>query len=76
MADQIRGAGEAAKDQAKLGQEEAVSLARRRAMKAGLASVPVILTLRSKPLFADRRRPRGSAALSANNSAGIQGDDE
>src|SRR5215471_14926724 len=49
---------------------EIISLARRRALMAGLA-VPVILTLRSKPLFADPGK--GSTSMSANVSRGIVG---
>src|SRR5262245_19448336 len=51
-------------------QTEIVSLARRRAMMAGLA-VPIILTLKSKPLFA--QQPNGSVSMSANVSRGIFG---
>ena len=51
---------------------DTVSAARRRVLTVGLAAVPVILTLKSKPLFASN--PCKSLSMSAANSRGITGD--
>jgi hypothetical protein len=51
---------------------EVLSAARRRVIKAGITSMSLILTLKSKPLFANDNNPCGkSMTYSAANSHGI-----
>jgi hypothetical protein len=59
---------------------ETATFARRRVLQTGVGLVPVILTLRSKPLFGQivnqgrkGNPPPASSTLSANQSQGIQG---
>jgi hypothetical protein len=61
------------KDQSQTGNkstEHVVSAARRRALKVGLALSPVILTLRSKPVFGEDNCGH-SMSLSAAQSHGV-----
>jgi hypothetical protein len=52
--------------------EKIVSVARRRALKAGLVAVPVMVTLRSKPLFGQGGGNLcASLSLSAAQSHGV-----
>lgn len=49
-----------------------VSAARRRALKIGMGSLPVILTLASRPLYSQNPNPCASITMSAASSRGIQ----
>ena len=51
------------------GAEDVVSVARRRAMKVGITAVPLILTLRGKPLFGQEPpNPSVAASIAAGSS--------
>jgi hypothetical protein len=45
-----------------------VSLARRRVMKAGLASVPIVITLRGRPLFGTTTTASITASIAASRA--------
>src|SRR5262249_61504115 len=51
---------------------QVVSAARRRALKAGLVAVPMMLTLRSNPVFGADPCIAGSLTLSAAQSHGVE----
>ena len=51
---------------------QVVSAARRRVLKAGLITVPIIFTLRSKPVFGADPCAGGSLSLSAAQSHGVE----
>jgi hypothetical protein len=70
MSNQIQGNGEPVDDQARAkdAAPEVISVARRWIVKAGLAA-PVILTLRSKPLFGQTPTPATAVKCTAWMSA-------
>jgi hypothetical protein len=67
MSDATKGINGAKPAGKKDGTEDVVSVARRRAMKIGITAVPVILTLRGKPLFG-QVTPSIAASIAAGSS--------
>lgn len=51
---------------------DVVSLARRRVMKVGVGLAPVILTLRGRALFGQKKPVANSVTMSANASRGVK----
>jgi hypothetical protein len=71
MADQIKEEPNLPNDENKAskdGDGNTVERARRRVLKAGLATVPVILTLRGRPLFGKTPTPSITASIAASRA--------
>ena len=71
MADQFKDDSPTKYDQAEISTNataNAVWSARRRIIKAGLASVPVVITLRARPLFGKTPSASVSASLAGSTS--------
>jgi hypothetical protein len=71
MADHIFEGGETKNDQTGIlssRDPNIISVARRRVMKAGLASVPVVLTLKGRSLFGQSTTPSIAASIAAGTS--------
>jgi hypothetical protein len=70
MSDEIKDCGGDKRDKndGKDPTEGVVSVARRQAMKVGLTAIPVILTLRGKPLSGQDLSPSAAASMAAGSS--------
>ena len=73
MADKIKNNGNVHVDQIKIPEVrggDILSLARRKVMKAGLATVPAVLTLRGTPLFGKPKKAADTASIGTSIAAG------